>query len=80
MLPDLPPRAADRYAKIFDRLRDADTDDEVSAAWVAVDLLRRIYQAPDRDTAHRRLVIFYECAVDVDVAEVTRLATAIDTW
>lgn len=33
-------------AKIFDRLRDADTDDEVASAWVAVDLLRRMYQHP----------------------------------
>jgi transposase len=66
--------------RIFDRLRDADTDDEVAAAWVAVDLLRRMYQAPDRDTAHRRLVAFYEWAAAVEVAEVTRLATTIDTW
>jgi hypothetical protein len=29
-------------AKIFDRLRAADTDDEVAAAWIAVDLLRRM--------------------------------------
>jgi transposase len=67
-------------AKIFDRLRDADTDDEVAAAWVAVDLLRKMYAAPDRDTAHRRLVAFYEWAATVEVAEVTRLATTIDTW
>jgi transposase len=66
--------------RIFDRLRDADTDDEVAAAWVAVDLLRRMYQAPDRDTAHRRLVAFYEWAAAIEVAEVTRLATTIDTW
>jgi transposase len=66
--------------KIFDRLRDADTDDEVASAWVAVDLLRRMYQAPDRDTAHRRLVAFYEWAVTVDVPEITRMATTIDTW
>lgn len=37
---------------------DADTDDEVAAAWHTVDLLRRVYAAPDRDTAHRRLVTF----------------------
>ncbi len=66
--------------KIFERLRDADTDDEVAAAWVALDLLRRMYQAPDRDTAHRRLVTFYEWAVTVEVPEVTRMATTIDTW
>jgi cation diffusion facilitator CzcD-associated flavoprotein CzcO len=46
--------------KAFQRLQDADTDDEVGAAWVALDLLRRMYRAPDRDTAHRRLVTFYE--------------------
>ncbi|HEX2028928.1 MAG TPA: hypothetical protein VHF25_13110 [Nitriliruptorales bacterium] len=34
--------------RIFERLGEADTDDEVGAAWVAVDLLRRVYQAPDR--------------------------------
>ncbi|TVR34579.1 MAG: hypothetical protein EA388_08810 [Nitriliruptor sp.] len=66
--------------KIFDRLRGADTDDEVAAAWIAVDLLRRMYQAPDRDTAHRRLVTFYEWAVTVDVPEITRMATTIHTW
>jgi transposase len=66
--------------RIFERLRQADTDDDVAAAWVAVDLLRRMYAAPERDTAHRRLVAFYEWAVAVDVAEVTRLARKIDTW
>lgn len=70
----------DVLAKTFDRLRQADTDDEVGAAWVAVDLLRKMYAAPDRDTAHRRLITFYEWVVEVDVAEVTRLARTIDTW
>jgi transposase len=45
-----------------------------------VDLLRRVYAADDRDTAHRRLVTFYEWVATVDVPEVTRLATTIDTW
>ncbi|MTV27447.1 ISL3 family transposase [Nitriliruptoraceae bacterium ZYF776] len=67
-------------AKTFDRLREADTDDEVAAAWVAVDLLRHVYAAPDRDSAHRRLIAFYEWVVQVEVAEVTRLARTIDTW
>ena len=66
--------------KIFDRLRQADTDDDVGSAWIAVDLLRKMYAAPDRDTAHRRLVAFYEWVVKVDVDEVTRLARTIDTW
>ena len=58
----------------------ADTDDEVGAAWHAVDLLRRMYQAPDRDSAHRQLVALYEWVVDVDLPEMTRLGTTIDTW
>jgi transposase len=66
--------------RIFERLRQADTDDEVAAAWVAVDLLRKMYAATDRDTAHRRLVAFYEWAATVGVPEVTRLARTIDTW
>jgi transposase len=70
----------DTLNRIFQQLADEDTEDEVAAAWVAVDLLRRVYQAPDRDTAHRRLVVFYEWVVAVDVAEITRLATTIDTW
>jgi transposase len=70
----------DRLAKIFDRLREADTDDEVGSAWIAVDLLRRMYAAPDRDTAHRRLIAFYEWAVDGEIDEILRLARTLDTW
>ncbi len=66
--------------KVFDRVRAADTNDEVGAAWVAVDLLRHVYAAADRDTAHRRLIDFYWWVADVDVPELTRLATTIDTW
>jgi hypothetical protein len=57
-----------------------DAHDEVAAAWIAVDLLRRMRQAPDPHTAHRRLGAFYKCAVTVVVAEITRLATTVDTW
>ena len=66
------------WHNVFDRLREADPDDEVAAAWVAVDLLRRVYQADDCDITHRRLVTFYEWVVEVDIPELTRLATTID--
>lgn len=49
---------------IYQRLRAADTEDEVAAAWYAVDLLRRMCAAPDRDTAHRRLVAFQRVSRD----------------
>lgn len=65
--------------KVFDRLRDAD-DDEVGAAWMAVDLLRHVYAAPGRHTAHRRLVTFYEWIAEVEVADLIRLATTNDRW
>jgi transposase len=68
------------WQKVFDRLRAADPDDEVAAAWHATDLLRRMYSAPDRNTAHRMLVAFYQWVATVDVPELTRLATTIDTW
>ena len=45
-----------------------------------VDQLRRVHQAFHRETAHRRLVVFYLWPVAVEVEEVTRLATTIDTW
>ncbi|WP_052665860.1 transposase [Nitriliruptor alkaliphilus] len=38
-----------------------------------------MYAAPDRDTAHRRLVAFHEWLVPIDLTEVTRLARTMDT-
>ena len=72
--------AQDVLDEVFTTLRAADSDDEVGAAWVALDLLRAVYAAPDRDTAHRRLVAFYEWVAMVEVDEVTTLATSIDRW
>jgi transposase len=66
--------------QVFDRLRAADPDDEVGAAWIAVDLLRGVYAAPDRDIAHRRLVDFYQWVAQAEIGELTRLATTIDRW
>ena len=41
-------------------LGSMETVDDVGSAWIAVALLPKMYAAPDRDTAHRRLVAFYE--------------------
>lgn len=66
------------------RLRAAlaagDPDDEVGCAWVTKELLRDVYTAIDPDTAARRLVDFYEWISQVEIPELTRLATTISRW
>ncbi|MDQ3932697.1 MAG: transposase, partial [Actinomycetota bacterium] len=44
------------------------------------ELLRAIYQAPDIYHARLEFERFFEWAAEVDVPEVTRLATTIDRW
>jgi transposase len=58
----------------------ADDELEVECAWVAKESFAAIYDAPDRASAHRRLVAWYQLAVDYDVGELTRFATTISTW
>ena len=55
--------------RILERLRVEDIDDELAAAWVVADLLRRMCQALDRGTARRRLVELDEWAIAVAVNE-----------
>jgi len=67
-----------------DRLQAAlaagDPYDEVGCAWVARELLRRIYLSPDLFAARLELERFFDWAAEVDVPEVTRLAGTIDRW
>ncbi len=74
--------------RLTDRGRDrldlalaaGDPFDEVGSAWVAKELVRAIYAAPDIFQARLELERFFEWAAEVDVVEVTRLATTIDRW
>lgn len=67
----------DRVLAWLDR---GDPDGEVSAAYLAKELLRHVYGATNAMHARRRLVIFYQHVADVDVPELTRLATTIERW
>ena len=61
-------------------LAAGDPYDEVRCAWVAKELLRAVHAAPDIFYARLELERFFEWAAEVDVAEITRLATTLDQW
>jgi transposase len=67
-------------ARILAGLAAGDRYDEVGVAWVAKELLRDVYAANDTAAARRRLVAFYGWCAEVDVPELTRLATTIGVW
>ncbi len=73
----LTPAAVDR---VMSWLEPGDPDGEVSAAYLAKELLREIYATIDPIHARHRLVAFYQHVADADVAELTRLATTISRW
>lgn len=66
--------------RLAQALAEGDRYDEVGCAHMAKELLAEIYRAPDRFAARRRLELFFDWAAEVDVPEVTRLATTIDRW
>jgi transposase len=70
-------RGADRLEAA---LAAGDPYDEVACAYFARQLLRAIYLAPDIFAARLALERFFEWAAEVDVPELTRLATTIDRW
>jgi transposase len=61
-------------------LAAGDPDGEVAAAWLARELLAEVYTAIDLGHAKRRLLVFFQHAADVEIPELTRLATTIDRW
>lgn len=67
-------------ARIAAALAAGDPFDEVGCAHMAKELLRDVYAAGDIWHARLALERFFEWAAEVDVPEVTRLATTIDRW
>jgi transposase len=64
-----------------------DTDDptgEILAAWAGKELLRHLLDDVDGGVrpyeVRARLEVFYRCAAEADVPELTRLAGTIETW
>jgi transposase len=70
----------DRFWWMATLLRAGDPDGEVSAAWIAKELLRDTYSAIDEAHARRRLIAFYIHCADTDVPELTRLARTVSRW
>ena len=70
----------DRFAWIRAALDGGDPEGEVSAAWVAKELLRDVYAATNEAHARRRLIVFFQFCADAEVDELDRLATTIDRW
>jgi len=67
----------DRFAWMQSLLAAGDPDGEVSACFVAKELLRDVYAAIDEAHARRRMITFYLWCADADVPELTRLASTI---
>ena len=67
-------------ARLDAALAAGDPFDEVGCAWVAKELTRAVFTAPDIFHARLELQRLFEWAADVDVTEVTRLATTLDRW
>jgi transposase len=61
-------------------LAAGDPYEEVGCTHVAKELLRDVYAAPDVFAARLALERFFDWAAEVDVPELTRLATTIDRW
>lgn len=57
-----------------------DLHGQVTAAFLAKELLRDVYGAVDLAHARRRLVAFYQYCVDAEVPELARLAKTISAW
>lgn len=70
----------DRFAWMRAMLEAGDPDGEVSAAWVAKELLRDVYSAVDEAHARRRMITFYIYCADADTPELARLARTVSRW
>ncbi|MEX1124490.1 MAG: ISL3 family transposase [Acidimicrobiia bacterium] len=70
----------ERFEWMRSMLDAGDPDGEVSAAWVAKELLRDVYAAVDEAHARRRMITFYIYCADAEVPELARLARTVSRW
>lgn len=68
------------FDRVLGWLAAGDPDGEVSAAYLAKELLRRVYDADDAIQARARLVEFHDHVAEVEVAELDRLSRTIRRW
>jgi transposase len=69
-----------RWARIQTGLNVGDPAGEVSAAYLAKELLREVYATTSQRRARRRLERFYTHCRTADVFELRRLATTVHRW
>jgi len=70
----------DRFEWMCSLLTIGDPDGEVSACWIAKELLREVFAAVDEAHARRRMITFYQSCADAEIPELTRLASTISRW
>jgi len=68
------------WQRLIDGLAAGDPDGEVGAACLARELLAEVFAAIDIAHARRRLMVFFGYVADVEIPELTRLATTVDRW
>ncbi len=66
-----------RLSRVFDQ---DDPTEEIAAAWACKELLRQLLAERDPDRVRHRLWRFYDACARVEIPEVERLATTIETW
>lgn len=69
-----------RKQKIAAALAVGDPYDEISSAWTAKELLRRVYTAPTPAEARQRFEAFHHWTRQIAVPEIDRLSRTLRTW
>jgi transposase len=72
--------SAERFEWMQSLLAVGDPDGEVSACFVAKELLRDVFAATDEAHARRRMITFYLWCADTEIPELTRLAGTVSRW
>jgi transposase len=70
----------ERFEWMQSLLAVGDPDGEVSACFIAKELLRDVFAATDEAHARRRMITFYLWCADTEIPELTRLAGTVSRW
>jgi transposase len=70
----------ERFTWMQSLLAVGDPDGEVSACFIAKELLRDVFAATDENHARRRMITFYLWCADAEIPELTRLAGTVTRW
>ncbi len=72
------------FAAMWNGLADSDPTSQIVVAWIAKEELRSLLALArtnaDRELISRRLSSFYDWCARADIAELTTLATTVETW